>query len=94
MTNTGDVLSWGYGTQGQLGIPDKKSVPNPTLINFGSDKKFKKIYCGYAHSMTISNENEVYTFGDGSKGQLGKVNSDYSNPSTVDELMGKDIVKG
>lgn len=67
----------------------------PTMINFGLDKKFSKIYCGYGHSMSIAKDiNEVYTWGDGSKGQLGKRGEDFSEPSVVDELSGRDIIKG
>ena len=65
------------------------------MINFGIDKKFVKIYCGYGHSMSIAKDiNEVYTWGDGSKGQLGKRGEDFSEPSVVDELSGRDIIKG
>jgi hypothetical protein len=45
--------------------------------------------------MAIGKDNhEVYTWGDGSKGQLGKGLGDLSEPSVVDELSGKDIIKG
>ena len=95
ITNTWDVLSWGFGTFGQLGVPGKKSLPIPTLINFGKDLKFRKIYCGYAHSMAIAKGvNQVYTWGDGSKGQLGKRSSEINDPSEVDDLTGIEILKG
>lgn len=96
LTSTGDILSWGYGNCGQLGLGnEKRCAQTPTLINFGIDKKFVKIYCGYGHCMAIENDtHEVYTWGDGSKGQLGKGLGDSSEPSVVDELSGKDIIKG
>jgi alpha-tubulin suppressor-like RCC1 family protein len=65
------------------------------LINFGVDKKFHKIYAGYGHSMAIAKDiNEVYTWGDCSKGQLGRGNDDSFEPGVVDELSGRDIIKG
>lgn len=96
LTVLGDVLAWGYGNSGQLGLGnDKKCIQHPTMIDFGIDKKFNKIYCGYGHSMAIAkNIYEVYTWGDGSKGQLGKGSSDFADPSVVEELSGRGIVKG
>jgi len=89
-------MAWGYGNSGQLGLGnEKKCLISPTMINFGIDKKFEKIYCGYGHSMAIAKDiHEVYTWGDGSKGQLGKGNNEFCDPSVVDELSGRDIVKG
>ncbi len=95
LTSTGDLLSWGYGNCGQLGLGiEKRCAQNPTLINIGIDKKFTKIYCGYGHCMAIGKDREVYTWGDGSKGQLGKGLGDSSEPSVVDGLSGKEIIKG
>ena len=54
-----------------------------------------KIYAGSAHSMAISCDVfEVYTWGDGSKGQLGKRGEMCFEPGIVDDLCGKDIIKG
>ena len=45
--------------------------------------------------MAITKEvNEVYTWGDGTYGQLGKRGEICSEPEVVEELLGKDIFKG
>jgi alpha-tubulin suppressor-like RCC1 family protein len=54
-----------------------------------------KIYSGNFHSMAISKDVfEVYTWGDGSKGQLGRRGEMSAEPDIVEELTGKDIIKG
>jgi alpha-tubulin suppressor-like RCC1 family protein len=96
LTSSGDVLSWGYGNSGQLGLGNsRKCSTEPTLIYFGQDRKFVRVYAGYSHSMAIAKEiQEVYTWGDGSKGQLGRRVTECFEPAIVDELSGRDICKG
>jgi alpha-tubulin suppressor-like RCC1 family protein len=54
-----------------------------------------KIYAGNTHSMAISKDVfEVYTWGDGTKGQLGIKGDSTADPILVEDLIGKDIVKG
>jgi alpha-tubulin suppressor-like RCC1 family protein len=96
LTGTGDVLSWGYGTAGQLGQGrDIDALPNPTLVNFNTDTKMDKIYTGRNHCMAITAlTSMVYTWGEGISGQLGYNKRNAYEPLLVDYLTGKNVLKG
>ena len=84
LTEDGKVFSWGAAMGGQLGHEEKfllktnGGVKNyylskPTIISKLNDMKIniKKISCGEAHSIALSNKGNVYSWGFGSNGQLG-----------------------
>ena len=87
LTEDGKVFSWGSFQGGQLGLSsefllnenqkktkDKEMYLSiPTLIPlFGKeDIKIKKISCGEAHSLALTEKGKVYSWGFGSNGQLG-----------------------
>jgi RCC1 and BTB domain-containing protein len=63
----GQVFSWGGGGQnknkGQLGHSNKKDLSKPTIINFFTGKKVKKVACGDYHTMVLTRDEELYAFG-------------------------------
>jgi len=67
LNSEGQVYSWGGGGQnknkGQLGHANKKDLPVPHLIQFFKDKKAIKIACGDYHSMVLTRDEELYSFG-------------------------------
>eukprot|EP01126_Amoeba_proteus_P030175 TRINITY_DN29901_c0_g1_i1.p1 TRINITY_DN29901_c0_g1~~TRINITY_DN29901_c0_g1_i1.p1 ORF type:complete len:423 (-),score=111.49 TRINITY_DN29901_c0_g1_i1:209-1477(-) len=70
-----ELYSFGDNNFGQLGFgnpqQEKENVLFPTSIHMLSDKKVKKVVaCGH-FSLVLSDEGEVFTFGDNSAGQLG-----------------------
>lgn len=71
----GLVYSWGGGKEdknkGQLGHCNKKDVPQPVQLQFFKDKFVTKVACGDYHTMVMTNDNEIYAFGEGIYGQLG-----------------------
>ena len=58
------------------------------------DKKIKKIYAGNNHSMAIGKGFEVYVWGDGEYGQLGKLLTKSDSPIKVECLSKWEIVSG
>ena len=84
LTDDGKVFSWGAAMGGQLGQDEKifmKSnegnknyyLSKPTIISTFMTKKINitKVSCGEAHSIALSNNGNVYSWGFGSNGQLG-----------------------
>ncbi|EWM20781.1 regulator of chromosome condensation -like protein [Nannochloropsis gaditana] len=80
----GDVYICGRNFQGQLGLGDPKNFErnernHPYLAHFrvitdlqtGGQQKVKQFACGGEHSAALLNNDEVYTFGAGARGQLG-----------------------
>jgi alpha-tubulin suppressor-like RCC1 family protein len=98
ITSQGEVLAWGYGESGQLGLGVIQSQETPCIVFFGKDRKIRKVYAGYSHSMAITASHEVYVWGDGKKGQTCQINSNEGNyvdqPRAIDELSGREVIQG
>ena len=63
VTPTGDLYSWGYGTEGQLGQGNKDSSNRPKLIDKNLFcKKAQHVACGMFHTVVLTTEGEVYTW--------------------------------
>ncbi len=71
LTSEGHVYTWGYGHDGQLGHGTKTHLSVPQKIE---DIKFraKKVVCGGGHTAVIGEQGDLYLFGRGRDGQLGK----------------------
>ncbi len=72
-TNAGKVLAWGWNYRGQVADNmDQNIIPTPKKIAF-FDQNFVivQVVAGYQHSVALTNDGTVYTWGDNSMGQLG-----------------------
>lgn len=65
----GRVLTWGKGTQGQLGHGDQRSRSAPTHVTTLAD--ITMVAAGGAHSLARSSAGRVYAWGANGSGQLG-----------------------
>jgi hypothetical protein len=78
LSHDGNVYSFGWNEYGELGLGiQKKNKFTPTLISYFRDNKIeiKQISCGGDHSLVLSKNGEVYSFGWGEYGQLGHNNT-------------------
>ena len=86
LTYDGKIFSWGSSQGGQLGLSLKElelypgfknnyyisyPIQIPLSKSNNSDINIIKISCGEAHSLSLTNEGKVYSWGFGSNGQLG-----------------------
>lgn len=74
LTEEGKVYTWGWGIHGQLGHGDAESllVPTPvTSLSTVKEIRSIQIAAGYAHSLVLNQQGDVYAFGCGYFGQLG-----------------------
>ncbi|XP_029652973.1 uncharacterized protein LOC115226128 isoform X1 [Octopus sinensis] len=74
LTNDGKVFTWGWGVHGQLGHGDAENQSIPKLVScLPTAKEIRTIQlaAGYAHTMVLSQQGDVYSFGCGYFGQLG-----------------------
>eukprot|EP01119_Soliformovum_irregulare_P008127 TRINITY_DN2102_c0_g1_i9.p1 TRINITY_DN2102_c0_g1~~TRINITY_DN2102_c0_g1_i9.p1 ORF type:complete len:832 (-),score=159.19 TRINITY_DN2102_c0_g1_i9:24-2519(-) len=69
LSEDGDVMSWGTGDKGQLGIENVKQRTAPMKINMS--ERIMSIAAGYDFSLAMS-ANHVYSWGDNLLGQLGQ----------------------
>jgi alpha-tubulin suppressor-like RCC1 family protein len=71
LSKTGQVWSCGAGWEGPLGHGDEASLCVPTRISALNDVSVSMIAAGRAHSLAISEDGALYSWGWGKCGQLG-----------------------
>ncbi|RHY91244.1 hypothetical protein DYB35_001640 [Aphanomyces astaci] len=73
LSTTGDVYTWGWGQMGQLGLEHHKSINLPTKVPFFEHHNIKLTYvsAGGCHSGAITDQGQVYMWGEAHWGQLG-----------------------
>lgn len=65
-----EIYVWGHNGCGQLGLGRNIDQSTPQKLTF-REKKVKEIACGKSHTIALTYLNEVYVWGNNSKGQLG-----------------------
>jgi alpha-tubulin suppressor-like RCC1 family protein len=70
LSEKGEVFTWGYGNDGQLGHKERTNLTQPKKLTF--DKPISKVICGGGHTGIITEDNTLYLFGRGRDGQLGR----------------------
>ncbi|KAK0066591.1 RCC1 and BTB domain-containing protein 1 [Biomphalaria pfeifferi] len=74
LLDNGEVYGWGYNGNGQLGIGNNVNQPNPCRVVALQSIIITQIVCGYAHTLALSDEGSIYSWGANSYGQLGTGN--------------------
>ncbi|KAI4876025.1 hypothetical protein NFI96_002868 [Prochilodus magdalenae] len=74
-----EVWSWGRGQEGQLGHGDLLPRLQPLCIKCLSGKEVVRVAAGALHSLALTAQSQVYSWGSNSFGQLGHMES----PSTI-----------
>lgn len=91
-TKAGEVYVWGDGTNGKLGLGNDENQTIPVLVNTLKDIKIRCVYGSFEHSMALSDEGILYSWGCGKGGRLGNMNESNSNiPLPIKCLISKGI---
>ncbi|CAI5744566.1 unnamed protein product [Peronospora destructor] len=69
LTERGDLVTWGKGSHGQLGLGQFENAIEPKKIAF--PHSVRQIACGSEHSMVVTQSGDLYTCGWGEHGNLG-----------------------
>ncbi|RLN86543.1 hypothetical protein BBJ28_00001485 [Nothophytophthora sp. Chile5] len=86
------VYSWGRGEDGQLGLGDTSDQHRPVPIDALQERRIVQIACGSGHTVVLTEEGEVYTWGRGDDGRLGHGDNGWKFvPRLVEELRGKNV---
>ena len=90
----------GRNYQGQLGLGDPNTFPqnerghpfqpNFTAVTTLDKKKVIQVACGGEHSVMLCEDNDVFSVGANSRGQLGQGNLDGVNEPTLSKPLRKD----
>ncbi|XP_058577919.1 probable E3 ubiquitin-protein ligase HERC6 isoform X2 [Neofelis nebulosa] len=87
----GRVFAWGAGSEGQLGIGEVKEINLiPQKIKTLTGIKIIQVSCGNYHSLALSEDGQVFSWGSNSHGQLGlgKELPSQASPQRVRSLDG------
>ncbi|XP_015266274.1 PREDICTED: probable E3 ubiquitin-protein ligase HERC6 [Gekko japonicus] len=88
--SNGRVFSWGAGTFGQLGTGELKDRLIAKKIEGLSTCKIIQVACGHYHSVALTKDGRVFSWGQNSYGQLGigKEVSSQGRPQHIPALDG------
>jgi alpha-tubulin suppressor-like RCC1 family protein len=81
-----DVLVWGSGFKGKLGLGDDQNRLTPTPIPALKRKHIRDIACGSFHTIAVTETGDVFSWGIGERGQLG--HGDLENHKTPWPILG------
>ncbi|KAK1939190.1 Ultraviolet-B receptor UVR8 [Phytophthora citrophthora] len=84
---TGNVYTWGSGTNGKLGHGDEESFDIPTLVRSMEGKRVKDAKAGCEHTVFLTYDHELWTCGQGDSGRLGHGDSQTRKRPTKIELF-------
>ncbi|KAM5191529.1 putative E3 ubiquitin-protein ligase HERC3 [Mantella aurantiaca] len=91
LNNQGQIFSWGAGSDGQLGhSTTEQCIPVPRFIKKLNQQKILQVSCGNQHCLALSDDGQLFTWGQNSHGQLGlgQEFSSQSSPQRVKSLEG------
>jgi hypothetical protein len=69
----GVLFSWGQGHWGQTGVDSKEDVLAPKQVTALEGKCVKQGSAGARHSIVLTDDGEIYGWGDNEQGQLGEL---------------------
>ncbi|XP_018324237.1 probable E3 ubiquitin-protein ligase HERC1 isoform X2 [Agrilus planipennis] len=85
LTEDGLVYSWGDGDYGKLGHNNSNTEKQPKLVGGPLlGKVVIQVQAGYRHSAAVTEDGELYTWGEGDHGRLGHGDS---NPRNIPTLV-------
>ncbi|XP_078404151.1 serine/threonine-protein kinase Nek8 isoform X3 [Cetorhinus maximus] len=82
-TEAGECYTFGSNQHGQLGTSTRHSNRLPYLVSDLRGVKVTMVACGDAFTVAIGAEGEVYTWGKGARGRLGRKEEDTGIPKQV-----------
>jgi len=65
------IWSWGWGDFGRLGHGNPTDLFIPKQVSSLCDVKIKMVACGDSHTMVVTGDGSVFSFGRNQNGQLG-----------------------
>jgi len=96
LTEGGELYAHGFSEWGQLGLGSGDSRASPTLLNqelFGSMGVID-VATGLDHSLALSEDGRVWTWGFGGNGQLGHGDCNHSTiPREIEMLRGLNVIQ-
>ncbi|XP_023218340.1 E3 ubiquitin-protein ligase HERC2-like isoform X1 [Centruroides sculpturatus] len=96
ITSSGELYTWGKGRYGRLGHGDSEDQLRPKLVEALANFAVVDVACGSgdAQTLCITDDDCVWSWGDGDYGKLGRGGSDGCKvPLKIDALQGMGVIK-
>ncbi|XP_067368465.1 E3 ubiquitin-protein ligase HERC2 isoform X5 [Channa argus] len=96
ITADGELYTWGRGNYGRLGHGSSEDQTTPMLVTALKGLKVVDVACGSgdAQTLAVTENGQVWSWGDGDYGKLGRGGSDgCKTPKLVEKLQDLDMVK-
>lgn len=99
LSSSGAVFTWGSGQSGQLGHADRSDIAVARKLQAVLEGRVVSIAAGGSHSLLLTDTAQVYAFGKGRNGQLGRgdelesVAAYRTEPLRVPGLSGKRVLQ-
>lgn len=96
ISSNGILYTWGRGNYGRLGLGGCEDCPTPQPVSVLSGQHVVHVACGSgdAHTLCVTAQGCVYSWGDGDYGKLGRGGSEGSNvPRLVEKLRGVEVTE-
>ena len=90
----GDVFTWGRGWDGQLGHEVVTEIElEPRIVPRMQDKSCASVACGRAHTVVLTDNGNIWSWGENKAGQLGLGNLiSTSQPQMVSDLDEQEVI--
>jgi len=97
VTRSGQVYTLGSGAHAQLGHGGTSSCAEPKLVAHISNRVVVQVACGTTHSLALTREGDMFSWGCGPEGQLGlgegKAHELVFTPRYINGLYGTPVVQ-
>nr|XP_014343905.1 PREDICTED: E3 ubiquitin-protein ligase HERC2 [Latimeria chalumnae] len=96
ITDEGELYTWGRGNYGRLGHGSSEDQTTPMLVTGLKGLKVIDVSCGSgdAQTLAVTENGQVWSWGDGDYGKLGRGGSDgCKTPKLIEKLQDLNIVK-
>lgn len=92
LIDNGEVYAWGYNGNGQLGMGNNVNQPSPCRVSSLQNVIISQIVCGYNHTLALSDQGKLYSWGANAYGQLGTGNKANQVTATLVDIQEKRVV--
>eukprot|EP00536_Pseudo-nitzschia_multiseries_P017830 jgi/Psemu1/264537/estExt_Genewise1Plus.C_18540006 len=86
------LFTWGRGEDGQLGLGDTSDQDEPEYVDALRGVGIRQIACGSGHTVVLSTEGEVYTWGRGDDGRLGHGDNGWKYVPRITRSLERQVV--
>uniref|UniRef100_UPI00358FCF6D E3 ubiquitin-protein ligase HERC2 n=1 Tax=Myxine glutinosa TaxID=7769 RepID=UPI00358FCF6D len=96
VTADGELYTWGRGSYGRLGHGDSEDVDTPTIVAALKGLRVIDVACGSgdAQTLAVTDDGQVWSWGDGDYGKLGRGGSNScKTPFQIERLQGVGVLR-